>query len=60
MEKINCTGCGISKELSEFHNCNKCKNKHVSKCKICVKSYQDNRKGIKQEYDKKYRDLISN
>jgi hypothetical protein len=57
MEKINCIICGLSKELSEFHNCNKCKNKHVSKCKVCVKEYQDNRKDVKQQYDKKYREL---
>ena len=56
MESKICTKCKIEKELCEFHNSSKGKLGKVSNCKICVKLYQNNRKDIRKEYDKKYRE----
>jgi hypothetical protein len=56
MESKICSKCKIEKELCEFHNSSKGKLGKVSNCKICVKLYQNNRKDIRKEYDKKYRE----
>jgi hypothetical protein len=56
MESKICSKCGIEKELCEFHNSNKGKFGKVSNCKLCVNLFQNNRKDIKKEYDKKYRE----
>jgi hypothetical protein len=55
MDKKICNKCGIEKDIDEFHNSNKGKFGKVSKCKICVKHYQNERKDQRKEYDRKYR-----
>jgi hypothetical protein len=36
MEK-NCTKCGLTKDVSEFHKCPECKDGYRNQCKDCVK-----------------------
>ena len=56
METKICTNCYIEKSLDEFHNSKKGKFGKVSKCKSCVILYQSERKKLKRDYDKKYRE----
>lgn len=57
METKICTDCGFEKILGEFHNSKKGKFGRVSKCKSCVIIYQNKRKSLKRDYDKKYREI---